>query len=48
MKDNTEYLELFIIVDDTKFKQGQGYINVIFVMPIRNYFSLFPDDDILI
>ena len=23
MKENTEYLELFIIVDDTKFQQGQ-------------------------
>jgi len=23
MKENTEYLELFIIVDNTKFQQGQ-------------------------
>ena len=28
MKENTEYLELFIIVDDTKFQQGQE--NLIF------------------
>ena len=28
MKENTEYLELFIIVDDAKFQQGQE--NLIF------------------
>ena len=28
MKENTEYLRLFIIVDDTKFQQGQE--NVLF------------------
>ena len=28
MKENTEYLELFTIVDDTKFQQGQE--NLIF------------------
>ena len=30
MKENTEYLELFIIVDDTKFQQGQE--NLIFFL----------------
>ena len=30
MKENTEYLELFIIVDDTKFQQDQE--NLIFLL----------------
>ena len=29
MKENTEYLELFIIVDDTKFQQGQDNIKLL-------------------
>ena len=27
MKENTDYLELFIIVGDTKFQQGQENLN---------------------
>ena len=35
MKENIEYLELFIIVDDTKFQQGQeNLIYIIFAICI--------------
>ena len=37
MKENTEYLALFIIVDDTKFQQGQE--NVIFFPNFRYFLS---------
>ena len=36
MKENTEYLEMFIIVDDTKFQQGQE--NLIFFQIFQNSF----------
>ena len=37
--------------DDKQARVGRGYHfmpNVIFVMPVKNYFTLFPEDDILI
>ena len=38
MKENTEYLELFIMVDDTKFQQGQE--NLIIFLKILSFHDL--------
>ena len=34
MKENTEYLGLFIIVDNTKFQQGQENVLYFFVLNV--------------